>query len=376
MNILEPARAAEVETIAAGTPPNDMSAVVTAMMRAGRVPGLSVAVVNRDRVLLAGGYGFADLSANRPAVASTAYLWFSMTKVVTATAALRLGDEGRLDLDAPVGAYLNYLRAPGHAQPSVRQLLSHTAGLGNPLPIRWAHPADAPQPDPEVLLRRVMRDGRGYRHHIRQSARYSNIGYLAAGQVIAAAAGIPFQDYVEQAVLRPVGMGHTGFRYPTGVDRATGYLKAPSITHPLLRRVLPHGVAGHRQGQYLALNSFYVDGPAYGGLVGNVVDAARFLRMHLRDGELDGHRILDPQSARRMRSITHPGKPFTHGIGWFRRPTTSPEPWVEHFGTGIGFWNLLRLYPDRGLGVAIMTNSTTSYNFEPLLALLSGATWS
>ena len=108
----------------------------------------------------------------------------------------------------------------------------------------------------------------------------------------------------------------------------------------------------------------------------NVLDAARFLRMHLRDGELDGHRILDPQSARRMRRIEHPGKPFTHGIGWFRRPTTSPETWVEHFGTGVGFWNLLRLYPDRGLGVAIMTNSTTGYDFEPLLALLSGATWS
>jgi CubicO group peptidase (beta-lactamase class C family) len=223
------------------------------------------------------GYGFADLSANRPAVASTAYLWFSMTKVVTATAALRLGDEGRLDLDAPVGDYVDYLRAPGHVQPSVRQLLTHTAGLGNPLPIRWAHPADAQQPDPEVLLRRVIRDGRGYRHRIGQSARYSNVGYLAAGEVITAAAGMPFQDYIEQAVLRPVGMSHTGYRSPTRGDRATGYLKAPrNITHPLLRRVLPPGVAGDRQGRYLALNSFYVDGPAYGGLVGTVLTQAGF----------------------------------------------------------------------------------------------------
>jgi hypothetical protein len=49
---------------------------------------------------------------------------------------------------------------------------------------------------------------------------------------------------------------------------------------------------------------------------------------------------------------------------------------VEHFGTGAGFWNLMRLYPDRGRGVVIMTNSTTSYDFEPLLALLAGASWS
>ena len=187
---------------------------------------------------------------------------------------------------------------------------------------------------------------------------------------------MPFEAYVEQSVLRPVGMDHTGFTYQAAADRATGYVKAPRIADPALRRLLPHGVVGNRHGPYLALNPFYVDGPAYGGLVGDVMDAGRFLRMHLGDGEIDGHRVLDPRTARSMRSITHPGKPFNHGTGWFRRPTKSPGSWVEHYGTGAGFWNLMRLYPDRGLGVVIMTNSTTSYDFEPVLALLAGASWS
>ena len=108
--------AGTAETIAVGTPPSGVSAAVKTMMRKGGVPGLSLAVVNRDGVLLAGGYGLADRAANRPATASTAYLWFSMTKIVTATAALRLADEGRLDLDAPVGEYVDYLRAPGTAR--------------------------------------------------------------------------------------------------------------------------------------------------------------------------------------------------------------------------------------------------------------------
>ena len=85
------------ERIAAGTPPSGVGAAVMTMMRKGAVPGLSLAVVSRDSVLLAGGWGLADRSANRSASASTAYLWFSMTKIVTATAALRLADEGRLD---------------------------------------------------------------------------------------------------------------------------------------------------------------------------------------------------------------------------------------------------------------------------------------
>ena len=70
-----------------------------------------------------------------------------------------------------------------------------------------------------------------------------------------------------------------------------------------------------RHGRYLSSSRVYVNGPAYGGLVGDVLDAARFLRLHLGDGELDGRRVLQPSPARAMRVIDHPGKPFSHGSG-------------------------------------------------------------
>lgn len=365
-----------LETIDVGTPSTAVRTAMTTMMLKGQVPGLSVAVVNQDQVLLAGGYGRADLRAGTPAMSSTAYLWFSMTKLVTATAALQLADDGLLDLSAPVTEYVDYLQAPGHNQPSVQQLLNHTAGLGNPLPISWAHPADAEPPDAQEFLRRVMGRRRAYRYPVGQAARYSNVGYLAAGQVIAAAAGMAFEDYLRHRVLDPLGMDNTGISYRPGAERATGYVKAPPIADPLLRRILPRGIAGNRHGPYLALNRFYVNGPAYGGLVGDVLDASRFLRMHLRDGELDGQRILSPHTARRMRTINQAGKPFHHGTGWFTRPSNIQRPWVEHFGTGVGFWNVMRLYTERRLGIVVMTNSTTSYDFEPLFALLAGASWS
>ncbi|MDZ4091406.1 MAG: serine hydrolase domain-containing protein [Arthrobacter sp.] len=364
------------ESIAAGRPPRGVTEAVTTMMRRGAVPGLSLTVVNRDRVLLAAGYGLADRAATTPATASTSYLWFSMSKIVTATAACRLVDEGRLDLDAPVDEYVDYLRAPRTTTPNVGQLLNHTAGFGNPMPLRWVHPAGADPPDPEALLRRLMVRRRAYRYPAGRSARYSNVGYLAAGEVIAAASGMPFEAYVRQSVLRPVGMEHTGFRYQDGAARATGYVKAPRIADPLLRSLLPRGVAGERHGPYLSLKPFYVDGPAYGGLVGDVLDAGRFLRMHLRDGEIDGARVLSPESARSMRTIDQAGRPFDHGTGWFRRPAKDPGQWVEHFGAGAGFWNVMRLYPGRGLGIVVMSNSTSMYDFEPLFALLASASWS
>src|SRR6185369_13071970 len=116
--------------------------------------------------------------------------------------------------------------------------------------------------------------------------RYSNLGYLAAGEVISAASGGPFISYVQESVLGPAGMWRTGYMYQPDGDTATGYARVPRIVTPILRAVLPTGVVGARHGRYLALNRFYVDGPAYGGLVGDVLDASRFLRLHLNDGSL------------------------------------------------------------------------------------------
>ncbi len=370
----EPATSPSITTM--GTTPDGVLSAVSTLMTSGRVPGLSLAVVDRDRLLFAAGFGAADLASTTPATPSTAYLWFSMSKVVTATAALRLAEDGRLDLNAPVGEYVDYMRAPGLRQPTVRQLLNHTSGLGNPLPIRWAHVADATPPDPEALLRRLMSRRHPYRYAIGAAARYTNLGYLGAGQVIAAAAGQPLQTYVQQAVLDPVGMARTGFTYQPDADAATGYVRSPRVADPVLRRILPAGVAGSRHGGYLGLNRFHVDGPAYGGLVGDVLDAGRFLRMHLGDGQIDGHRVLKPETTRAMRRLDQKGKRFDHGLGWFRRPATGRGDWVEHFGAGAGFWNVMRLYPDRGLSVVVMTNSTTTYDFERLFALLAGASWS
>jgi len=349
--------------------PYEMSSAVSEMMCKARAPGLSLVVVNHESVILSASYGLADIERSRPVVASTSFLWFSMSKLVTATAAMRLADEGVLDLAAPIDEYVEYLRAPGVVQPTMQQLLTHTAGLTNPLPVRWVHPAGSPARPADALLRRIM-DRRVYRRTIGGSARYSNVGYLAAGEVMAAATGERFETLVRRLVLDSVGMRNTEFAQPAGTDVATGYVQLPSVATPVLRAVLPGDLVGARHGSLVAMKPFYVDGPAYGGLVGTAIDAGRFLRMHLNDGELDGVRVLRPETARSMRAVIHPGKPFDHGIGWFRRPTSSPERWVEHFGSGVGYWNVMRLCPDRGLGVAIMSNGTRTLDFEPVITHL------
>jgi CubicO group peptidase (beta-lactamase class C family) len=307
---------------------------------------------------------------------STSYLWFSMSKLVTATAALRLADEGRLDLDAPASDYVPFLVGRGTGRVTTRQLLTHTAGLPNPLPIRWVHPAEAPAPDARALLRRELRRRRLVRHPIGGAGRYSNLGYLAVAEVVSAAAGMPFPDYVREAVLVPAGMTGTAYGYLAGRPAATGYVRAPRLVTPLLEAVLPKGIVGRRHGAFLALRPFLVDGPGYGGLVGDVLDAGRFARLHLGDGRLDGRRVLAADTARAMRRVVAPGKPFDHATGWFRKPVKgSSADYVEHYGAGAGFWNVMRLYPDRDLGMVVMTNSTTTYGFHALFERLATMSW-
>ena len=383
----------------------DLTAVRAALAdtaRRARVPGMSLAVVSRDRVLSSGGTGYADLHALTPATAGTVYPWFSMTKPVTATAALRLSDQGLLDLQAPVHEYLDWLRAPGPVQPTVWQLLTHSSGLGNPLPVKWIHPAgcagagpggDAAETDgpaPSVPL-----PGRRQGH-------YSNVGYLVAAQIISQVSGEPFTSYVQREILGPLGMDSTGFSYPPGRPAATGYVRIPRPIAPVLAGVLPPGTLGSRHGDYSSINPFLVDGAGYGGLVGTVLDAAAFARLHLNDGLAalpgtaagplasagsegpglrglrtpEGRRILQESTARAMRDIHVKGKQFDHSAGWFRKHTNGPQgSYVEHFGTGLGFWNIMRLYPERGRGIVIMSNSTTSYDYATLFSLILRIPW-
>jgi CubicO group peptidase (beta-lactamase class C family) len=347
-------------------------ATIADLMRRHGVPGLSIAVTNGDRLLFAEGFGRADLADGRPATPDTRYLWFSMSKIATATVALRLADEGLLDLDAPVADFVPGCTARTGEQPRVRQLLDHTAGAANPLPVRWVLPADATDEDVDAATRRILRR---HPHPTRPAggpARYSNLGYLLLAEVIAVVTGARFEDVVRQRLLQPTDMHSTGYRQEDGADHATGYVRLPRALTPGLRAALPAGIVGRRHGAHVALRPFRVAGAGYGGLIGSVTDAARLLRLHLGDGAIDGRRVLAPGTARGMRVIRTPGRPFDLGQGWFRRPADrDAEPgFVEHWGTGGGFWNAMRLYPGLGLGMVVMANTTRPYDHAALMTAL------
>lgn len=353
-----------------------VAAAVEATLARHHIPGMSLAITSPERLLFASGFGHADLADGSPATESTQYLWFSLTKIATATAAMRLFDLGKLDVSQPISDFVPGYRTGNGRSPTVRQLLNHTAGVANPIPVRWVRPADQPAPQPRDFLDALLARHGTPKYAVGGAARYSNLGYLILAEVIAQASGRPFTEFVTDAVLHPLAMDHTGFTYPTLQGAATGYVRVPKVATPVMRRLLPTGIVGERIGRYTSLKPFLVNGAGYGGLVGNVTDASRLAAMHLADGILDGNRILAPETARMMRTITAPGKPFDVGIGWFRKPAAGNTSAVEHLGAGGGFYNALRLYPGLGLGVVAMTNTTSAWDHATLFDTIARLDWS
>src|SRR5918992_4358296 len=150
-------RSKEVRMAQAGTPTSieAVEALLRERTETDAVPGLSVSVVKGDRLVWAKGFGFADLATGSPATPQTSYLWFSMTKIVTATAVVRLPEGGKPDLDAPADEYFRGFKEVSQPTPvTVRQLLNHSSGLANPLPIRWVRSAGTPASDRRVFVGR------------------------------------------------------------------------------------------------------------------------------------------------------------------------------------------------------------------------------
>jgi CubicO group peptidase (beta-lactamase class C family) len=327
-----------------------LEGVLDRAVATGRVPGIVAAVVADGAMQEVGASGVTDVTTRASVEPSTAFLWFSMTKIATATAAMRLVDRGSLSLDDEVAALVpGILPESAGARVRVRHLLQHSAGIPNPPPIRWVRPAAEPAPEPLAFLQRRFARVKKLRFEPGTRAAYTNLGYLLLGEVVATAAGQPFTEYVQHEVLAPLGMHATSFVLPpTGDARvAIGHQRLPRGLRPLLALALPQGIVGEREGPWVTFRPFLVDGAPYGGLVGPVSDAARLVLAHANGGTVAGTRVLQEDAVRAMQTFAATGKRFDHGLGWFRpqKDRDRAPVFVEHYGGGGGYHNLMPCIP-------------------------------
>ena len=192
---------------------------------AAHVPGLVYGIVKDGKLVRTGSMGVQDLEARRPVDADTRFRIASMSKAFTALAILKLRDEGKLSVDALAETYVPELKGwkyPTDDSPRirVRDLLSHTAGFVTDDP--WG---DRQQVLPEAGFTELLKNGVTFTRAPATAFEYSNLGFALLGRIITNVSGRPYKEYIEQTIMRPLGMTATGYDYteaPTD-KRALGY---------------------------------------------------------------------------------------------------------------------------------------------------------
>jgi CubicO group peptidase (beta-lactamase class C family) len=348
---------AEATTAKAGqvSDPADLEAffdgVVNVQLESKHIAGAVVAVVVGDKLVFSKGYGYADVEARRKVdPEKTMFRIASISKLFTWTAVMQQVEEGKLDLDADVNTYLKDVQIPAtFDQPiTLKHLLTHTPGFDDYVLGLFAHQAEKVGPLAEVLRAqmptRVRPPG--------VLASYSNHGTAIAGYAVACVSGLPWEDYIEQRILKPLGMDHTLVRQPA-------------------EDLLPAGMSKGYQwedGHFEVKGFEYIPTAPAGCISTTAGDAAKFMLAHLHDGQLGNGRILQPETARRMRDPLFRHHPKTSAMCYgFMEQQRNGLRMVGHGGDTLWFHSLLQLFPDRHLGLFVSYNTATSAGArEPL----------
>jgi D-alanyl-D-alanine carboxypeptidase len=240
---------------------------------------------------------------------------------------------------------------------TIRQLLTHTSGIPNPLPLRWVHPVSQQDFKESAALAAVLKNNPKLSNEPGCKFAYSNVGYWLLGEVVARVTGGAFEVYVCENVFRPLELLASDLSYviPDLACHAQGYLEKYSLMNLGKRFLIDHELIGTYEGRWLRIEPHYVDGPAFGGLVGTSQGFGAFLRDQLRTESV----LFDPETRRLFFSQQYmrTGKPVPMTLGW--HIGAHPDaPFYFKEGGGGGFHCMMRVYRNAGVATVIMANAT------------------
>jgi CubicO group peptidase (beta-lactamase class C family) len=323
------------------------------------IPGMVWGIVQDGRLIHVKGAGVQDIDTKRPVTADTLFRIASMTKAFTALSILKLRDEGKISLDAPVETYVPELRGwkyPTEDSPKirVRELLTHTAGFVTDDP--WG---DRQTPMPEEDFTRLLRDGVPFSRPPAMAMEYSNLGYALLGRIVANVSGQPYKDFVQRVLFLPLGMSSTGYDVaaaPIG-SRALGYRWEDNAWK--LEPTMAHGAFGAMGGIQTSATDYakwiaYLlsawpprdgadTGPVRRSSVRELAQGANFPSVRLRPGS------SGPEACREA---------STYGMGFYAATDCELGLTLNHGGGYPGYGSHVLLLPDYGVGIFALANRT------------------
>jgi len=315
-----------------------------------KVEGLSLALVDRQGIAWAEGFGYSNEAKRISATPNTIYRAGSIAKSFTASAVMQLVEDGVVQLDRPLSTYLpqfsirSRFRTTSNAI-TVRSIMHHHSGL--PTDIRKGMWTSA---DFTSVTKQLHEEYAAYPPNMLFS--YSNVGYSLLGHMLQERSGRPFSDYMQQELFQPLGMHNTSFTLTQDMQ-------------PLISK-------GYRDGSEVELHPIR-DLPAY-SIYSSVMDLGQYMNMLLADGSYGGREILEQETIAEMFKVQNGNVALDMGIkcglGWFieQGSVEGANNVVRHGGTTMLFSSEMILLPEHHLGVVVLANTKGSRKVVSRLA--------
>ncbi len=323
-----------------------------------KIPGIAYGIVVDDSLVIASSTGFINLNKELSSTIESSFRIASMTKSFTAMAILRLRDEGKLSLEDPVEMYisdmanLKYLTSDSPVI-NIENLLTMTAGFPEDNP--WG---DRQLDETDQMLMTLVKDGISFSNIPSSNFEYSNTGYALLGNIVSRISGMPYQDYIREKILSPLGMNQTYWEYDN---------------------VHPDNLAiGYRwEDEQWKLEPMLHDGSygSMGGLITSIEDFSKYVSFQLsawpsrsneETGPIKRSSLREMQSAQfsslNIENISFNGDQCAiisgYGYGLNISKDCKRVKRVRHGGALPGFGSNYIFYPDYGVGIMAFGNLT------------------
>lgn len=323
---------------------------VAVRMKDYGVPGLSLVLVHKDKIIMAEGFGLRDVEKNLPVIAQTHFVLGSTTKAFTTLALGMLVEEGKMSWDEPVRNLLpefSLMDEWATLRCSVRDMVTHRTGLPRH-DLVWNGSDLGPEEIVNVL--RFLEPSRDFR----SAFQYNNLMYIAAGVIVSRVAEMSWEDFLRERVFTPLRMKNSGCtlaEYLTSAEFSYAYTKSGEkleiIPFPSPEKKIMYG------------------GRASGSVHSTAEDMAQWLRLHLSQGTVDGQRLISPERLKEMHTpqIVRPSNPQeepeiehpSYGLGWMIDSYRGHYR-VHHTGSTMGFSSFVVVFPRENLAAAVLTN--------------------
>jgi CubicO group peptidase (beta-lactamase class C family) len=329
---------------------------VRKIMQEWKVQGCAVAIIKDGEIVLSQGFGLRNVAEGLDVTPETLFPIASCTKAFTTTSMAMLADEGKLDWDTPIRAYLPSFKmfdSFATERMTPRDLVTHRSGLPRH-DLMWYNSSHTRK---ELFERLQYLEPS---KDLRTVWQYQNLMYMAAGYLVGELAGMTWEEFVQQRIFKPLGMTNSLF----SIDEAK---ELPNCSRPYLER----------KDEVNEISYYAAQGavaPA-GAIVSSISDMSKWVLLHANRGKIGDVQLVSEGQMMQMHApqmvIPETNKyaeltNSTYGMGWFIHSYRG-YTMVEHGGNIDGFSSLVTLLPQQNSGIVVLSNM----NGSPVPTLLT-----